>query len=885
MMPRATLLLLCLAWTGAPVLAQQSATADPPVPPEQPIAAELRLRDTSFYVGSTFHFYIQVTGVEQADLPLLEKAGPSLQIRYVGAAASNSRGLLAYTFTYEALPLEAGSLTIPGSELKVRGRILTTPPRTVDVARPVTTDAMELRLSLSRKECFVGEPVELTVSWTSSLSFNGVRAVDLRLPILSDSHFQVKPPASPVDPDDSHAIGLPVADQRMIARYSETTLGGQPALELSFEVILIPVQASSLSLLLPPATLLCSYSEPAKARFQGTRYPSYFNNDFFDQDVTGAFQRLFVQAPPATIRIKPLPAEQRPESFAGIVGPFTLTASADPLTVPALSPIALKLTASGYPFPHLLDLPPWNRHVALSRAFLIPEEDPKPERGRVQADGDVEFTVSLRPRSEATVAVPSLEFSYFDPGKETYEVVRTPEIPLTVTPATAATVYDLEFADGSRLRNEVEPIPGGVTHNVLDGPLLASQTPHTWTLQPWVWLLAFGLPPLLYLLLFRLSLNHRKARANPELARRELAFRRFRKALHRLPSDAPPLAINQLLRAYFADRFELATLAGEVPDLAGVARRMGVDADSAGTLTGIIARTDLHAFARNGSNPASLEKRQLVALVRRFEAKAVKPAIWFAWLSLALSSWGASPGDTLREAQAFFDKANEAALVNPAQAQGLYRLAASRFEFLASGHGIRNGQLYYNIGNTYFLAGDVGRALVNYLRAELYIPNDPQLGDALREARLRQVDHFPRAAPTRMRKILLFWHYHLGPSGRFLIVAMAAAGIWSILAWHLFVPLAWRWKACAYLAGVILLASGSSWIHSRSDPRKAAVVVLPEVLPRKGDAHVYDSAFTNPLHSGAEIHILEQRRDWLRIRVEDGSQGWIPASAVERVVP
>lgn len=874
MSPRLIFLLLCFGWTAIPASAQQP-----------PITAELRLRDTSYFAGSAFHFYIRVLGADQADPPRLQPSDPSLQVRYIGAAASSSRDQLSYTFTYEALPLQAGTITIPSSLVTVQGNSLTTPPRKIEVAAPIPTEAMELRLALSQPECFVGEPVTLKVSWISALSLNGIKALALRLSLLTDPHFRVKQPANPVDPTAPFAVGLPVANQRVIARFSETTFQDKPAVEISFEQILVPLQPSTPELQLPPSTLLCSYAEPTRTKFQGTRYPSYFNNDFFDQDITGAYQRLFIQAPPVAIRIKPLPPEQKPRSFSGIVGAFSLTASASPTITPALSPVTLKLTASGFPFPHLLELPPWKQHTALDQTFLLPEAT-EPQRGHVQPGGNVEFSVSVRPRSEATSAIPSLEFAYFDPRKGSYELVRTPEIPLTVSPASPATVYDLQFADGSQLRNEVEPVSGGITHNAAGSQLLIAQVPHTWTLQMWVWLLVLFLPPLAYVLLRHFSKNFREARANPEIARREFAFRRFRKALLRLPNDAQPFVVSQLLRTYFSDRFNLVSHPGEEPDLASLSREIGIETGTAETLSNLVAETDVHTFARHGSHPGLLEKQHLIALVRQFEIRATKLLVGIVLLlGLTMSTWAASSQeDTLREACTFFDRANQTALVNPAQAQGLYRLAAARYESLVNDHHIRNGSLYYNLGNTYFLAGDLGRAVVNYLRAMEYIPTNRQLLNALQEARLRQVDDFPQGAPTQLRKAILFWHYHLGPRGRFLIIAAASIALWSILAVSLFLPLPWRWRACATLAGIMVLAGGSSLLHARNNPRCAAVVVQPEILPRKGDAQIYDPAFTNPLHSGAEVTILEQRRDWLRIRVKDGNQGWIPAPTVERVV-
>ena len=85
-------------------------------------------------------------------------------------------------------------------------------------------------------------------------------------------------------------------------------------------------------------------------------------------------------------------------------------------------------------------------------------------------------------------------------------------------------------------------------------------------------------------------------------------------------------------------------------------------------------------------------------------------------LLLSVTSLPASMSDSesrtvFSEANGLFREANEVAAWNPIAAEDLYRRAALRFERLVEEGGIRNGKLYYNLGNAYFRANDVGRAL------------------------------------------------------------------------------------------------------------------------------------------------------------------------------
>ena len=76
------------------------------------------------------------------------------------------------------------------------------------------------------------------------------------------------------------------------------------------------------------------------------------------------------------------------------------------------------------------------------------------------------------------------------------------------------------------------------------------------------------------------------------------------------------------------------------------------------------------------------------------------------------------------EGNQLFREANELSSQNPVAAEDLYRRAALRFERLVNEGGIQSGKLFYNIGNAYFRTNDIGRAILNYRKAEQYIPND-----------------------------------------------------------------------------------------------------------------------------------------------------------------
>lgn len=231
---------------------------------------------------------------------------------------------------------------------------------------------------------------------------------------------------------------------------------------------------------------------------------------------------------------------------------------------------------------------------------------------------------------------------------------------------------------------------------------------------------------------------------------------------------------------------------------------------------------------------------------------------------------------TLETAQGLFRAATN---------EAMYAEAAKQFEYLVEEEGIRNGQLFYTLGNSWFMAGDTGRAILNYRRAEAYLPHNADVRYNLNAALALRTDLIPEKGLHPLAARLLGWHFNTSAALRGWLFAVCWIGLWG----------AWFWAqrsskknariaaAFAALLCVLLLASlaAETLVKHRT---QAGVVVAPEVLARKGDGERYAPAFQEPLHSGTEFQRLETRHDWWKIRLADGQTCWIPAAAAETVL-
>ena len=242
--------------------------------------------------------------------------------------------------------------------------------------------------------------------------------------------------------------------------------------------------------------------------------------------------------------------------------------------------------------------------------------------------------------------------------------------------------------------------------------------------------------------------------------------------------------------------------------------------------------------------------------------------------------------DHLESAEQAFRRGVELEETSPDQAREEYERALLHYERLFREDGVRNGRLYYNIGNTYFRLGDIGRAILNYERAARYMPREENIRANLEYARSRRADRVEPEESEQIFKTLFFLHYDLPLRIKLIIFTSFFALLWIFASIRLFVAIpALRTFIIisAVLSGLFLASIVVERIDAVRNPE--GVVVAREVIARKGDAETYQPSFTEPLHSGTEFVLLEERSGWLHVELEDGSRCWIPARAGELVIP
>jgi len=227
-----------------------------------------------------------------------------------------------------------------------------------------------------------------------------------------------------------------------------------------------------------------------------------------------------------------------------------------------------------------------------------------------------------------------------------------------------------------------------------------------------------------------------------------------------------------------------------------------------------------------------------------------------------------------------FDRGTELSRQSSAQAAASYRECVKGLEALVA-DGVRNGKLYYDLGNAYLQLGQIGNAIANYRRAERLIARDPQLQANLAFARSLCRNQIRPAGGKAALHTVLFWHYDTSLPARFWTAFLAYVLFWVMLMGRsLSRAPAWGYAATALF--VVWLAAGTStavdWIErSRTI---AGVTVTDDIVVRKGNGDGYEPQFLEPLHEGVEFTVIDERPGWYKIELADGSTGWLKRGQV-----
>jgi tetratricopeptide (TPR) repeat protein len=214
-----------------------------------------------------------------------------------------------------------------------------------------------------------------------------------------------------------------------------------------------------------------------------------------------------------------------------------------------------------------------------------------------------------------------------------------------------------------------------------------------------------------------------------------------------------------------------------------------------------------------------------------------------------------------------------------------YDSAIATYEQLL-GTGAEAVEVYYNLGNCYYKTGHVAKAIVNYERALKLNPKDEDAEFNLNVAQLKVVDKIepvPQIFYARWKDT---------------ITSLFTSNTWStlviVMLWITFILGAFyifsrqpfiRQVTFILILVFTLLTAGSLFFthHSYMENvvKKNAIIVASSVYVKSSPDDKGNDLFI--IHEGTKVEVLDDFLHWKKIRIANGSIGWLKVNEIEQI--
>ncbi len=564
--------------------------------------------EMTIYPGDEFVYSIVVEGggkPSKVDLSPLASFNPRQAGSQNSVQTVNGRTTISYLENYAITAGKAGKMSLPPVTVTVDGQTYTTNPVEVTVSEPGTTDRISVEFAVSEKQCYVGQPVVMTVKWIITAQVEGGA---FNVPVFKSDDFYIEDLSEPTAAQAAQQAsihGIPV-----IITGGSQLIKGMEAQIISFSKVLIPKRAGHIRL--DPITVSTNM---AVGRVR--------TGDFFNPIQT-QYKRVSVQSDPAELEVLPLSEAGRPPPFYGLVGQYTIAASATPTKVNVGDPITLTVRIGGSPYLKPVQWPQLEQIPELADNFKIPAEKASP----AVENGVKTFTQTIRANNDRVTQIPAIPLAYFDPQKGQYMVARTDPIKVEVAPTKVLTNADVQGTGSAPANREVEAIRKGISANYYGPEALTNQniSPLAVIVNPgYVVLWSLPLAGLIVSSIIRFA-----GRTSPELLARKRRRQARSVAVRQLKSagSADSKEIHEKLasamKGYIGDRFDRIAASLTADDCYQIIAECTGDTNAATRYKELVAACETARYASVGADIGADHVTEAIQLIGQVEKKSGK---------------------------------------------------------------------------------------------------------------------------------------------------------------------------------------------------------------------------------------------------------------------
>lgn len=789
----------------------------------------------------------------------------SRQISYV-MTNGHTTGSSSITYTYILCATKNGTYTIPPAHITANGKRLSSKsakvkvsgespntggaprmhddsdnhPGLQDAGTPISGNDLFIKVNANKRRVHEQEPILLTYKVYTRVDLTQLEG---KMPDLTGFHTQ--------------EIPLPQQKSFHIER-----VDGRPYKCVTWsQYVMYPQMTGKLEI--PSIT------------FNGTVIQQNRNVDPFEAFLNGGSGYIeikrAIKAPGMTIQVDPLP--KRPANFSGGVGKFNITAQLNKSEVKANEPITLRVIIGGTGNLKLVKQP----QVKFPKDFdtydaKITDKTKLTTNG---VEGNMIYDFIAVPRNQGSYVIPPIEFVYYDIEANAYKTIKTQQFKLEIAKGDG-NVNDA--VDYSNLKDkDIHPIKEGDIEIQNINDVFYNSTAY------WIILSLLFVVFASVLIIFR-----KRAIDNADITKlkvkkaNRVATKRLKYANTLMLKNEHDKFYDEVLRAlwgYVGDKLNMPVEQLSKDNIAERLTQRNVDQETTSMFIRAVDECEYNRYAPGDTkgNMNQTFEAAMTAIIKienvlskKLRNKAPLSLILLAVMIFAIPA--PATAITKKNADDEYKKGN-------------YQQAIRDYEeLLKKGPSV---ELYYNLGNAYYRTDNITRAVLNYERALLLSPGDEDIRFNLQMARSKTIDKIT----PKSEMFFVTWYKSLvnftsiDGWANTAIISIAIALL--LILCYLFGKKILIRKAGFYGAifFVVLFMSSNIFAYEqrRILTRRTGAIITAASAPLK-KTPVANSEYNTIIHEGSRVEIIDDTmKDWKLVELEDGREGWIQSSQMERI--
>jgi len=191
--------------------------------------------------------------------------------------------------------------------------------------------------------------------------------------------------------------------------------------------------------------------------------------------------------------------------------------------------------------------------------------------------------------------------------------------------------------------------------------------------------------------------------------------------------------------------------------------------------------------------------------------------------------------------------------------------------------GYESASLYYNLGNAYYKNNQLAYSILFFEKAKLIAPNDEDINFNLELANSHTTDKI-EVIPDMFLKSWFNTISSLYSSNFWAIASMITFIVCLILfSLFLFSRKTSIKRVAFYLSMLLLFTSIMAFVFSRNETSIQTShnygIIFDSITVKSSPDNYGTDLFL--LHEGTKVKVLETNDKWIKIKLTDGSEGWI----------